>query len=115
MKASSKFLSALAIAKFVGMGIIIVGGIVRLIQGDKIGLYNFNNAFQEEDLATLSFTQVGLAFYQGLWSYDGWNTICYITEEVKNSKRTVPLAIIIAVPLVTLFYVLVNVAYLAGK
>ena len=105
----------LAIAKFFGMTIIIIGGIVRLIQGDEVGLYNFNNSFQQQDLAGLGFTQIGLAFYQGLWSYDGWNNLNYVCEEVKDSKRTVPLAIIIAVPLVTVFYILVNIAYFAGR
>ena len=88
---------------------------MRLIEGDNVGSYNFSNAFKPEDLATLGFTQVGLAFYQGLWSYDGWNNLNYVAEEVKNSKRTVPLAIIVAVPLVTIFYLLVNIAYFAGK
>ena len=107
--------STLAIAKFIGMGIIIIGGIVRLIQGDDVGIYNFNHAFEQEDLAGISFTQIGLALYQGLWAYDGWVNLTSITEEVKDSKRNVPLAIIISVPLVMVFYVLVNIAYLSGK
>ena len=105
----------LAIAKFIGMGIIVIGGLVRLAMKDKVGLANMQNAFQPEDLSGLGFTQVGLAFYQGLWSYSGWNVLTYISEEVKDSKRTVPLAIIIAVPLVTVFYILVNISYFAGK
>ena len=105
----------LTIAKFVGMTIIFIGGFVRLGQGDVVGLNNFQNAFRPEDLAGLGFTQIGLAFYQGLWSYDGWNNLTYITEEVKNSKRTVPLAIMIAVPLVTVFYIMVNISYFAGE
>ena len=115
VKASSKVVSTLAIAKFIGMGIIIIGGIVRLIQGDDVGIYNFNHAFEQEDLAGISFTQIGLALYQGLWAYDGWVNLTSITEEVKDSKRNVPLAIIISVPLVMVFYVLVNIAYLSGK
>ena len=114
VKAASKVVNILFISKFVGMAIIIVGGIVRLIQGDSVGLYNFNNAFQQEDLAGLGFTDVGLAFYQGLFSYGGWSTLTFMSEEVKNAKRNVPLAIIIAVPLVTLFYLLVNIAYFSG-
>ena len=96
------------------MGIIIVGGLVRLIQGDSVGVFNFNNAFQQEDLVGLGFTEIGLAFYQGLFSYGGWATLALISEEVKDAKRTVPLAIVIAVPLVTVFYLLVNIAYLSG-
>ena len=115
VKAASKVQSVLFVSKFIGMTIIFVGGMVRLGQGDKVGLNNLQNAFLAEDLAGLSFTQIGLSFYQGLWAYDGWSNLTYISEEVKNSKRTVPLAIIIAVPLVTVFYILVNVAYFSGK
>ena len=115
VKVASKLVNVLAIAKFVGMGIIIIGGIVRLIQGDEVGIYNFNHAFEPEDLAGLGFTQIGLALYQGLWAYSGWANLGFITEEVKDSKRNVPLAIVISVPLVMTFYVLVNIAYLSGK
>ena len=115
VKAASKVQTVLSIAKFIGMGIIIIGGLVRLTQGDSVGLNNFRNAFNSEDLAGLSFSQIGLAFYQGLWSYDGWNNLNYITEEVKNSQRTVPLAIVLVVPLVTIFYLFVNIGYFAGK
>ena len=117
VKGASKLVNVLAIAKFIGMGIIIIGGIVRLVQGDEVGIYNFNHAFEveQEDRAGLDFTQIGLALYQGLFAYGGWDNLSAITEEVKNSKRNVPLAIIIAVSLVTTFYVVVNIAYLSGK
>ncbi|CAK8684250.1 unnamed protein product [Clavelina lepadiformis] len=113
VKVATKVQSTLAIVKFIGMLIIIVGGMVRLGLGDKVGLYNLRNAFRPEDLAGLGFSQIGLAFYQGFWSYDGWNNLNYITEEVKNSEKTLPCAIMIAVPLVTIFYLLVNIAYFA--
>lgn len=25
-----------------------------------------------------------MAFYQGLWSFDGWNSLNYVMEELKN-------------------------------
>ena len=97
------------------MGIIIIGGLLRIAQGDRIGLNNFNNAFQAEDLAGLNFNQIGLAFYQGLLAYDGWANLNNMTEEVKDSKRTVPRAIIIALILVIILYLLVNVGYFSGN
>jgi amino acid transporter len=30
---------------------------------------------------------IALAFYSGLWAYDGWNSLNSITEELKNPKR----------------------------
>uniref|UniRef100_A0A8C1G3U6 b(0,+)-type amino acid transporter 1 n=1 Tax=Cyprinus carpio TaxID=7962 RepID=A0A8C1G3U6_CYPCA len=61
--------------------------------------------------ATTSFGAIGLAFYNGLWAYDGWNQLNFITEELKNPYRNLPLAIIIGIPLVTVCYIFVNIAY----
>jgi len=30
---------------------------------------------------------IARAFYKGLWAYDGWNNLNYITEELKNPQR----------------------------
>ncbi|XP_020671622.3 B(0,+)-type amino acid transporter 1 [Pogona vitticeps] len=92
-------------AKMVIVVIIIVSGIVLLAKGNTD---NFNNSF---DGPPLSVGGVSLAFYQGLWAYDGWNQLNYITEELKDPYRNLPLSIIIGIPLVTVCYILINVSY----
>lgn len=47
-----------------------------------------------------------------MWAYDGWNNLNYVTEELINPYRNLPLAIIYGIPIVTLCYVLVNISYL---
>ena len=47
-----------------------------------------------------------------LWSTGGWQHATYASGEVKNPRRTLPLAMIIGTAVVTLIYVLVNVAYM---
>uniref|UniRef100_A0A8C7RC06 b(0,+)-type amino acid transporter 1 n=1 Tax=Oncorhynchus mykiss TaxID=8022 RepID=A0A8C7RC06_ONCMY len=95
-------------AKLLIILVIIVAGIVLLVQGNT---ENLSNPFEG---ASTSFGSIGLAFYNGLWAYDGWNQLNFITEELKNPNRNLPLAIIIGIPLVTLCYVLVNIAYFSA-
>ncbi|XP_061650291.1 b(0,+)-type amino acid transporter 1-like isoform X1 [Phyllopteryx taeniolatus] len=92
--------------KVLAMTVIILGGVVMLF--DK-GAGNFVNTFEGTDLRVRSF---GIAFYQGLWSYDGWNTLNYVTEELKNPEVNLPRAVVIAISMVTGLYLLVNVSYL---
>lgn len=47
-----------------------------------------------------------------MWAYDGWNNLNYVTEELINPYRNLPLAIIYGIPIVTFCYVLVNISYL---
>ena len=70
---------------------------------------NFKNAFNGTNTG---ISDIGYAFYGGLWAYDGWNNLNYVTEELKNPIRDLPLAIMIGIPMVTGCYVMVNVAYL---
>ncbi|KAK1163417.1 b(0,+)-type amino acid transporter 1 [Acipenser oxyrinchus oxyrinchus] len=91
-------------AKLIIIFVIIGAGIVLLAQGNT---QHFSNAFESKT----SFGAIGLAFYNGLWAYDGWNQLNFITEELKNPCRNLPLAIIIGIPLVTVCYILVNIAY----
>ncbi|XP_052364604.1 b(0,+)-type amino acid transporter 1-like, partial [Oncorhynchus keta] len=95
-------------AKLLIILVIIVAGIVLLAQGNT---ENLSNPFEG---ASTSFGSIGLAFYNGLWAYNGWNQLNFITEELKNPNRNLPLAIIIGIPLVTLCYVLVNIAYFSA-
>nr|XP_046239218.1 b(0,+)-type amino acid transporter 1 [Scatophagus argus] len=94
-----------AAAKLLIILIIVGAGIAMLAQGKT---ENFSNSFEG---ASSSFGAIGLAFYNGLWAYDGWNQLNFITEELKDPSRNLPLAILIGIPLVSVCYVLVNVAY----
>ncbi|CAG8658258.1 10508_t:CDS:2, partial [Dentiscutata heterogama] len=54
-----------------------------------------------------------LAFYSGLFAYDGWNTVNVIAGEMKNPSRDLPRIIMLGLPIVIIFYLLANVAYYA--
>ena len=61
---------------------------------------------------TNSIGNIATAFYSGLWAYDGWNNLNYVTEEIINPSVNLPLSIVIAIPSVTICYVLINISYL---
>ncbi|KAL1601579.1 hypothetical protein SLS60_006494 [Paraconiothyrium brasiliense] len=52
-----------------------------------------------------------VALYAGLWAFDGWDNVNYVTAEFKNPTRDLPRVIHTSLPLVILCYVLANVAY----
>ncbi|HUK63357.1 MAG TPA: amino acid permease, partial [Dongiaceae bacterium] len=55
---------------------------------------------------------LGVAQVGSLFSADAWNNIGFAAGEVRNPRRDVGLAMALGVTLVTLLYVLANVAYL---
>ncbi|XP_010716056.1 B(0,+)-type amino acid transporter 1 [Meleagris gallopavo] len=105
VKLGSYLQNFLTAAKMIVVAIIAISGIVLLAQGKT---QNFQDSFKD---SKISVSSIGLAFYNGLWAYDGWNQLNYITEELKNPYRNLPLSIIIGIPLVTVCYILINISY----
>ncbi|KAM8945995.1 B(0,+)-type amino acid transporter 1 [Pelodytes ibericus] len=92
-------------AKMIIIIVIIVSGIVLLVQGNT---QNFSNSFEGSKITAGG---IGLALYNGLWAYDGWNQLNYITEELKNPYRNLPLSILIGIPVIITCYLLINISY----
>jgi basic amino acid/polyamine antiporter, APA family len=57
-------------------------------------------------------TLVGLALVGALFSSSAWTNVTYIASEVRNPRRNLPLALALGTGIVTVLYVLANLAYL---
>ncbi|XP_013381452.1 b(0,+)-type amino acid transporter 1 isoform X3 [Lingula anatina] len=107
VKLATRVQNFFAFAKLAAIGLIIVGGIVKLIQGN---IQHLGNGFEG---TSNNVAGIALAFYDGLWAYDGWNNLNYATEELQNPTVNLPRAILIGLPLVMICYILVNISYLS--
>ncbi|XP_059834073.1 cystine/glutamate transporter-like isoform X1 [Hypanus sabinus] len=95
----------LTFSKLVALGLIITPGIIALSQGRN---ENFQHAFNS---SSVTLDTIPLAFYSGMFAYSGWFYVNFFSEEVINPERTIPLAIVFTLILITVLYLLVNVAY----
>ncbi|KAF7388199.1 hypothetical protein HZH66_010966 [Vespula vulgaris] len=107
VKETTKMQNIFMFAKIAALVIIIIAGISWLCMGHT---ENFENAFENTNTDP---GKIAVAFYSGIFSYSGWNYLNFMTEELKNPYVNLPRAIYISLPLVTLIYVLANVAYLS--
>ena len=57
---------------------------------------------------------LGTAMLFVLFTYGGWNDAAYISAEVRDRERNMARALLLAIVIVTVLYVLVNLAYLKG-
>ncbi|CAH8543384.1 unnamed protein product [Schistosoma turkestanicum] len=93
-------------AKLLALVGIILSGLYVACQGR---IENFNDFWQP--VRSIHPSRMALAFYSGLFAYAGWNFLNIITEEIQNPEQNLPRSIYISITIVTVVYVLTNMAY----
>lgn len=95
------------VAKIFALIMIIATGAILLCTGKPQYYESFDNIFEN---TARDFKTASLAFYSGLFAYQGWNYLNFIVEELQNPKRNLPLSIAISCTTVTVIYTLTNIA-----
>ncbi|CAD5223940.1 unnamed protein product [Bursaphelenchus okinawaensis] len=107
VRLSTVIMDTFTIAKVFALIMIIFTGVYFLIFGDASNRAAFADPFVNSNWDA---GKISLAFYQGLFAYQGWNYLNFIVEELQNPKRNLPLAILISCSTVIVVYALTNVA-----
>ncbi|ODN02262.1 Large neutral amino acids transporter small subunit 1, partial [Orchesella cincta] len=117
VKVTMKIQDLFTVAKLLALGAIIVAGLICLIWGlvsDNSPTDLSKNAFTipfDRKGEPYSYASLSLAAYNGLFAYAGWNYLNMVTNELIDPYKNLPRAIWIGLPLVTIIYVLANIAY----
>ena len=91
---------------------IILLAVLIIILGSGSFSNVYSGSFFTEHSGGNNFVMIGLALSGAFWAYDGWNNVTYVSGEIKNPKRNVPLGLLFGTSIVIIVYLLINVAYL---
>jgi basic amino acid/polyamine antiporter, APA family len=91
--------------------------LIGFIAGSKLHYWNnnmklpFTGTVNGQTDYTLLFSAIGVALIGSLFSSDAWNNVTFIAGEIKQPQRNIPLGLMFGVLLVTILYILANIAY----
>eukprot|EP00095_Tigriopus_kingsejongensis_P001112 maker-scaffold743_size103610-snap-gene-0.15 protein:Tk01112 transcript:maker-scaffold743_size103610-snap-gene-0.15-mRNA-1 annotation:"large neutral amino acids transporter small subunit 2-like" len=105
VKSVTKIQDLFSATKILALVTIIAAGFVW------IGFGHVENLADPMKDTTLSPGHLALSFYSGIFCFAGWNYLNFVTEEMKNPERDLPRAIYITIPMITVIYLLANLAY----
>ncbi len=105
VKPGSRLLNVFVILKTAALVLLIAAGLVMP------GAEDAATEVTRQDSPPLMIA-FGAALIAIMFSYGGWQNLNYVAEEIRNPKRTLPLAVIAGTTVVVIVYVLVNFVYL---
>ena len=99
-------------SKLAALAALIVAGIAYALAGMP-ARGNFSGFWDGTPAGGAFLFAFGAAAVGALFSMDAWNNVTFAAAEVRRPERNLPLALALGTGIVTLLYVLANVAYLA--
>lgn len=105
-----KFCSIISALKLLMVGFLLACGVVIIVKG-KGHFENFSPATAFENTST-NPSDYGLSFLFCSFSFQSWNSLNFMTEELKSPTTTLPRGGFLGMAAVTLAYILANISYL---
>lgn len=117
LNASTKFQLVASGLKFIPLLMVIFGGIIYGAMHPELSLFNHsfttvssNVENQTTTSSTINFVGIIISIPSILFAFDSFVGVGNLSLDMKNPRRNVPLAIIVGMVIVTLFYILLTVA-----
>lgn len=112
-------------SKLIALAVLIIAGIVVGVGSGYFGenftdtwhatktFQNEDGIFQVADLTTIGLMiAVSTTIINSLFSSDAWNNVTFIAGDIRNPERNLPRSLFWGTFIVTILYVMTNVAYL---
>lgn len=106
LRISSKFQNSSTLLKVILIVILIVIGLFSPATSANV------SGIEGIDFSELFSPAFAIALIYVSYSYSGWNAAAYIIEEIKNPKKSLPVALICGTIVVTLLYTLLHYVFL---
>ncbi len=106
---STQLNNVLTFLKIAGLLFIIIGGLFVF----KSDPPQMEQVTVHKDLSVSKYISLFFGIMlSAFWAYDGWLSVAFISGEIKNPQKNVPIAIVTGISIVMVLYVLINMAYL---
>src|SRR5688572_10059473 len=111
VKLGAAMQTVFSVAKIGALAVLVLLGLTLFRQPD-IAAANFSNFWGTGDWSLAVLPVIGAAMVGSLFSSDAWNNVTFAAAEVREPTKNLPRALALGTGLVSLLYILANVAYL---
>lgn len=106
LKTSGRFQNVATFLKFIPMLMVIIAGI---IYGSQNSSNNLFVEFGERTDKSINFVGILISLPSILFAFDSFVSVGNMSKDMINPKRNVPIAVIVSMTIVTVFYLLVTI------